>query len=198
MPLQPSNKADRHYITGEIFNGANFKATDLLLGDYENCTFQNSDFANADLSGIGFIDCRFSSCNLSTIKLGQTAFRDVVFKDCKMVGLHFEHCNDFLFAAGFQNCVLNFSSFYKLKLKKTIFKDCNLQEVDFTEADLSSSIFDYCDLNKAIFDNTVLEKTDFRTAYHYIIDPQSNKLKKAKFSKDGLDGLLHKFDIIIT
>lgn len=198
MLPRPVNKEDKHYTESETLDGTSFKATDLQRGDYEDCTFKNCDFANADLSHINFIECRFISCNLSTAKLVQAAFRDAQFKDCKMMGLHFENCNDFLFAASFDNCTLNFSSFYKLKLKKTSLKSCTLHEVDFTETDLSSSTFDNCDLAKAIFDNTILEKADFRTAYNFTIDPQTNKVKKARFSKDGLEGLLQKFDIIIN
>jgi len=113
------------------------------------------------------------------------------------MGLQFATCDDFLFTATFENCILNFSSFYKMKLKKTVYKNCNLSEVDFTEADLSAALFDHCDLAKALFENTILEKTDFRTAYNYSIDPELNKLKKARFSLPGIAGLLDKYDIDI-
>jgi hypothetical protein len=42
-----------------------------------------------------------------------------------------------------------------------------------------------------------LEKVDFRTAVNYAFDPNSNKIKKAKFSLMGLAGLLSKYDIDI-
>jgi hypothetical protein len=42
-----------------------------------------------------------------------------------------------------------------------------------------------------------LKKADLRTAYNYHIDPESNKLKKAKFSLQGLPGLLDKYGIDI-
>jgi len=50
----------------------------------------------------------------------------------------------------------------------------------------------------ATFDKTMLEKADFRTAYNYSIDPDNNRIKKAKFSQSGLGGLLHKYDIVIS
>jgi uncharacterized protein YjbI with pentapeptide repeats len=84
-----------------------------------------------------------------------------------------------------------------LKLAKTRFINCSLKETDFAEADLSSSVFNNCDLAHAGFDNTNLEKADLRTAYNYSIDPERNKVKKAKFSAAGLSGLLHKYDLII-
>jgi hypothetical protein len=49
----------------------------------------------------------------------------------------------------------------------------------------------------ATFENTILEKADLRTSYNYLIDPEINRIKKAKFSKEGIVGLLHRYDIEI-
>ena len=80
---------------------------------------------------------------------------------------------------------------------KTKFDKCSLKETDFTEVNLSASVFSDCDLTGAIFSNTILEKVDFRTANNYSIDPEFNKLKKAKFSAFNLDGLLYKYQLDI-
>jgi uncharacterized protein YjbI with pentapeptide repeats len=169
----------------------------LQIADYENCVFNNCDLSNFDLSQRVFLDCEFNSCNLSSAKLIKTGLKNVTFKDCKLLGLHFENCDQFLFEVDFDNCVLNLSSFYKLKLKKTRFKDSNLSEVDFTETDLTSSLLDNCDLSGARFERTILEKADLRTSRNYSIDPELNKIKKAKFSIHGIAGLLDKYDIEI-
>jgi uncharacterized protein YjbI with pentapeptide repeats len=84
-----------------------------------------------------------------------------------------------------------------LKLKKTRFKNSNLSEVDFTEADLTNSLFENCDLSGARFERTILEKADLSTSHNYSIDPELNKIKKAKFSILGIAGLLDKYDIEI-
>jgi hypothetical protein len=42
-----------------------------------------------------------------------------------------------------------------------------------------------------------LEKADIRTSHNYTIDPEKNKVKKAKFSIHGIAGLLDKYDIEI-
>jgi uncharacterized protein YjbI with pentapeptide repeats len=73
-----------------------------------------------------------------------------------------------------------------------------LGELDLTECDLTGSVFDNCDLKGAVFENTIIEKADFRTSFNYSIDPQTNRIKKAKFSLSGIAGLLHKYDIEIT
>jgi len=114
-----------------------------------------------------------------------------------MLGLQFETCHEFGLSFSFDNCLLNHSSFFKTKLRKMTFKDSKLQEVDFTECDLTGSVFTGCDLAMASFRNTILEKTDFRTSFNYTIDPDANRIKKAKFSLSGAAGLLDKYDIII-
>ena len=119
------------------------------------------------------------------------------FKTCKLLGSHFDNCNTFLFAVGFEDCILNLSSFYKLNLKNTKFINCSLHEVDFTEANLSHSTFDNCDLRGATFDHSIIEKVDFRTSFNYIIDPENNRIKKARFSSSGIAGLLNKYNIEI-
>ena len=95
------------------------------------------------------------------------------------------------------SCQLNFSSFYQLKIPKTQFINCKLEEVDFTESQLQEVIFDGSNLKNAIFEATNLEKSDFTSALHFSIDPDANRLKGAKFSKDNLIGLLHKYKISI-
>jgi len=69
--------------------------------------------------------------------------------------------------------------------------------VDFTESDLTGSFFEDCDLQKAIFLNTNLEKVDFRSSINFSIDPEKNRIRKAKFSRIEIVGLLNKYDIEI-
>jgi fluoroquinolone resistance protein len=96
------------------------------------------------------------------------------------------------------NASLITQTFFKTKIKNTVFKNTQLIDVDFTQADLTKSIFDNCNLEGATFDHTVLEKSDFRTSYNYIIDPDNNKIRRAMFSVSGIVGLLAKYDIDIV
>lgn len=184
-------------VEDKDFDLADFTIEPLVLGDYEKCRFINCNFSNSDLSGFHFQDCEFTGCNLGMSKLVKTAFRNVSFKDSKLLGLQFDACNEFLLEMKFDNCILNFSSFTGLKLKKTNFNHCQLQQVDFSGTDLTASVFDNCDLADATFESSILEQADLRTAYNYSIDPSSNKIKKAKFSLLGLAGLLGKYEIEI-
>lgn len=181
------------YITDRIFN----RTDTLTKAEYENCTFNGCDFGNMNLSEFQFVDCTFNGCNFSLATLNKTAFRDVKFKDCKMLGLRFDLCNSFGLSFSFEGCQLNHSSFYQMKLKKTIFKDCELEGSDFSEADLSNALFKNCNLAQAVFNQTLLEKANFRTASNYSINPQTNRVKKAKFSLQGISGLLDTYDIEI-
>lgn len=188
---------ERIYIEDKRFEKVDFSVNRMSIADYENCSFINCNLSAVDLSNICFSECEFTDCNLSTAKLIKTSFRDTKFFACKMMGLHFEHCSNFLFSVYFENSVLNLSSFYEVNLKKTVFKKCSLREVDFTAADLTGANLDGSDLAAAIFVDSVLEKADFRNANNYSIDPTANKVKKAKFSINGIAGLLDKFDIEI-
>ena len=184
-------------IEDKVYEKLNFKEQELEKGDYENCTFVNCIFAGANISGINFASCTFKNCDMTMVKLGKTAMRNVSFKSCKLMGLPFDNCNEFLFSVDFEDCILNLSSFYKVNLKKTKFRNCKLHEADFSRADLNGAVFDNCDLMGTMFDNTVLESADLRSAYNYSIDPEKNRIKKAKFSLRGIAGLLDKYAIEI-
>lgn len=184
-------------IADQLYEKIDFKAQPLSKGEYEYCTFTGCDFSGTDMGNCRFIECTFSGCNLSMVKLTDTALRDVAFKDCKMLGLRFDTCNKFALAFTLENCTLNHSSFYKLKMIKAVIRNCQMHDMDLTECDLTSAVLDKCDLQQAIFDGTILEKADMRTAYNYSIDPERNKIKKAKFSLSGIAGLLDKYGITI-
>jgi uncharacterized protein YjbI with pentapeptide repeats len=97
----------------------------------------------------------------------------------------------------FSYCNLIFSSFYKLKLKKTRFDNCKLEDVEFAETDLTGAIFNNCDLLRAVFENTILEGCDLRTSFNFSINPEINRIAKAKFSQQNIAGLLNKYNITI-
>lgn len=181
----------------EEFDGIDFKVAGFSKGKYDYCTFVSCALADLDISNTIFIECRFQDCDLSLSKILETSFRSCEFIDCKLLGLQFDQCNSFLFTATFERCRLNNSVFYQVDCKALKFKACKLIEVDFTEADLCGVVLNDCDLEGAIFDQSNLSTTDFRNAHNYRLDPESNRIKKARFSSSGLTGLLDRYDIII-
>ncbi len=90
------------YIQDKTFD----RSDTLPKGEYENCTFLSCNFANNDFSEYKFIGCVFQACNLSLTKLHKTAFQEVKFKDCKMLGLRFDTCHEFGLAFSFEDCQL--------------------------------------------------------------------------------------------
>lgn len=186
------------YNEDEVFESLDYPEADLTEREYVSCEFLKCDLSKADLSGAVFTDCVFRNSNLSLAKMNECGIKTVDFYDCKLVGVEFGKCSDFLFTASFQNCVIDYSSFFQKKLKNTRFADCSLKEADFSLADLTSVMFENCDLLKASFQQTNLEKADLSTAYNYTLDPEANRIKGAKFAHAGIAGLLTKYEIVIV
>ncbi len=184
-------------IEEKEFKGLDYSNKQLDNADYESCLFSACNFAGVDLSNVSFTDCEFVDCDLSSAKILHTSFKEVTFTTCKLLGLHFDHCNTFLLAMHFSGCQVDLSSFYKLPLKKIVFSQCSLKEVDFVETDLTEAKFLDCDLSGAVFENSVLKKADLRTANGYIIDPELNSIEKMRVSSADLAGLLSKHDLRI-
>ncbi len=165
---------------------------------FEDCSFKNCDLTAVNFLGCDFSNTTFEGCNFSMIKLGYIGLDKVHFIGCKMVGSDFSNVKDFLFNARFTECILDYAAFMKKKNRKGRFDKCSLKGADFSEADLTEATFNQCDLSSTVFMNTVLNGANFSTAFNYTIDPDRNALKKAKFSADGLAGLLAKYGIIVT
>jgi len=178
------------------FNGTDFSKVNLDR-EYDSCQFVNCNFLGVDLSNIKWLECDFEACNFSQTKWNHTSIQTCEFIDCKMLGLDFSGVNPFLLKINFNNCQLNLSSFYALKLKQIEFINCQLNEVDFVEADLSKADFSGSELKGATFENSILTEADFRFAKHFSIDPTINRMNKAKFKSDNVLGLLYSFGVKI-
>ena len=100
-----------------------------------------------------------------------------------------------MFSLQFEKCNLNYAIFLGRNLKNTAFIDCSLKEADFSDADLTACKFTQSDLTLTRFSNTNLEKADFRGAVNFSIEPEFNKMKKAKFNLYQLEGLLYKYQL---
>lgn len=181
----------------KTFENVDYALQKLPISEFNNCEFIQCNFSKTDVNNSTFMDCLFKGCDFSLAKLNNTGIKNIRFVNCRLRGIEFGACNDFLFSASFDNCQLDYSSFYKKKMKKAFFENCSLKQVDFSHADLSGAVFKNCDLLHAIFIQTNLEKADFRTAKGYSFDPEQNKIKKAKFSYSDVGGLLAKYHIDI-
>jgi uncharacterized protein YjbI with pentapeptide repeats len=186
------------YFTEAQYDSMIFGRDEMNLKEFEGCIFSHCDFTACNFIGITFIDCIFNHCNFDSSKINHTAFRTVHFKECSIIDVNFAMCDKLIFEIHFENCKLDFSKFYTLKIKGTDFSNCSLIAVDFMKANLTGVLFDRCDLYKAVFVDTILEKTDFRTSFNYTLDPEKNKFKKTAFSLENLKGLLAKHEIVVV
>ena len=187
-----------NYIIDKEFSSKIYGPDDIMYCDFERCTFIGCDFTQCNYAGVAFIDCSFIGCNFYEAKINYVSFRDVLFTNCNFTGVNFSMCDPLLFNVEFKDCILNYAKFYTLKIKGTLFTDCNLTAADFMNTDLTGVVFDNCNLHKSVFIDAVANKADFTTSYNFSIDPEKNKLSKARFSQEGLKGLLEKYDIVVT
>lgn len=166
--------------------------------EFEECTFRKLDLSRMAFSGSSLVNCRFEACNLSGIELKNTKLYDISFINCKLAHVDFGSCNAFGFHVDFQECVLDYTVFLNRKLKKSHFIDCSLKEAYFLKCDLTGTAFKHCNLELTKFEDNNLTQVDFASSYNMEINPDSNKLKKARFSLESLPGLLTKHDLIVS
>lgn len=179
------------------FKNVDYSGKTLRNREFFKCKFISCIFVKSDLRGNSFEECTFQDCNFSMTEIEGTGFRNASFIGSKILGIDFTRCNNFAFSFRFENCIMDYCTFFGTKLDKTPFEKCSLKEVDFTEANLSSSLFTDSDLTGALFSNTNLENANLRGATNFSIDPEFNKIKNAKFSSDQLEGLLYKYHLDI-
>lgn len=177
------------------FKQIDFSVTNLTDNEYENCTFNDCIFVS--IKGITFNDCTFNNCNFSNANTDVSTLNQCSFIDCKLVGLNFSRVKDFGFSIEAKNCNFLYATFERKKLNKSKFTNCLMKGANFTDSDLSLAKIDHCDFVEAVFDNTNLQGVDFTSNINFAIDPTLNKVKKAKFSRQNLSGLLYRFQIII-
>lgn len=178
------------------FSNQKFQSVNTLdPGEYEDCVFTDCQLSGTDLSGLVFDQCSWVRCDLSTATIKGTAFRDNSFESCKLMGLHFEDVNSFSLSFSFKDCLLQYASFFQLKIPATEFLECHLEEANMEEADLRRAVFQGCNLTNTGFDYANLEDADFRTAYHFRIHPDKCKLQGARFASNNLEGLLTHYKI---
>ncbi len=181
-----------------VFNAQCFAGQITRGGEYNNCTFKKCDMKESQFILAKFIDCIFEECDLSMMKWDRSDLNGIAFKQCKILGVNFSLCSDFLFSVRFESCMMDYCSFMGKKMHKTKFIKSSLKETTFTQADLTGSEFDECNLLDTVFRQSNLTSVNFSTAYDFIIDPELNTMNKAVFATHSLPGLLHRYNLRIV
>lgn len=121
------------------------------------------------------------NCDLSLIKLNQSEFINISFEECKMLGINWTEAKNII-NLNFKKSKLNHSSFYGLKLKDLQIEECIACEVDFVNTEMIKAKLCNSDLQGSKFNNTNLSGSDLSNAKNYYLNPNYNKITKAKFS----------------
>lgn len=185
----------RAFHQDRILIGSDLRHDGFPAAEFERCTFRGGQWMQADLRKARFTECTFEQCDLSNVSVDGTGFRTVAFKGCKLLGVRFDRCHTFLLSMRFDHCRLDFASFRSLMLKGIRFNGCSLVETDLSGADLANAVFQDCDLAGALFEGSNLTAADLREARNYVIDPEHNKVRDARFAWHGLPGLLMRHGI---
>lgn len=179
----------------ENYKRIDFTSENFRNARYESCSFENCSFTQVNFIELTFEECDFINCDFTGAFLNETPLRDVTFTGCKMIGLNFENVSPFRLKIQFEDTMLDYASFHKLKLAGLKMVNCSLKGCDFSATQLKKSVFTNSILTDAQFNNTNLLDADFRSSKNYSINPSLNQVKGARFTVDGLMGLLEDFKI---
>jgi fluoroquinolone resistance protein len=202
MGVRPLNlRADQRIEDAEIKN-ADYARVEFKSKEIVDTTFVRCSFAEALFYDCRFKNCAFIKCDLSMMRVKSSVFSSVRFEGCKAIGINWTEASwqkgAFFRLIDFEDCALNYSSFFGLKLKKMRMTHCIAKEVDFGEADLSGAVFAFTDFSGSTFLHTDLTDADFVNAVNYTISAKLNTLKKTKFSLPEAMSLLRGLDIILV
>ncbi len=188
---------DEKTYDGTVFTEIDPYSKNASGKEFYQCRFENCDLTSVDFSGSRFEKCTFEGCNLSLARIHDCRFLGVKFSQCKLTGNAFDKCDSFLLDIAFEGCFISNCNFSKLNLKKTPFRSCEILETDFIGTQLVESDFSHSSLAGSVFNSCDLSKANFADARAYIINPENNKVKKARFSMPEALGLLQHLDIVI-
>jgi uncharacterized protein YjbI with pentapeptide repeats len=167
--------------------------------EFEACDFIECNFTATRFKKCRFIECTFTRCNLSLVQVSQSQFTDVIFNECKLVGVDWTRAAwpklVFSVALQFTQCILHDSSFFGLNLDEITIDACKAHDVDFREGRFRRAILSGTDFTHSLFAKTDLSGADFTDASDYDIDIFNNNISKAKFSRDEAIRLLNSLDI---
>lgn len=184
------------------FENQTFKKASLLEADlkskiFSRVTFEGCDLSQSNFTGSRFLECKLIGCNLSLVKMDGCRLQQVEFEHCKLVGVDFTKCDKTFLMIKFKKCLIGTSNFSDLDLRNTPFHECVIRDTYFKESILIGADFGKSDLAGSLFHNANLSKANLIGAINYSINPLTNKLMKAKFSKPEVLSLLDHLDIII-
>ena len=192
-------QSDRREYWSESFVGLDFSGLEIAGKEFDGCSFTECNFTETMFKNCNFVDSEFSKCNLSVMVIEYSKFSDVVFHECKIIGVNWTKVSwpGLLLSAPvkFFKCILTDSSFLGQKLPDIVMEQCKAHHVDFRDGDFSNAEFAYTDFSGSLFSNTNLTGANFCEASNYDIDIYNNIIKQAKFTRFEAVSLLESLEI---
>jgi uncharacterized protein YjbI with pentapeptide repeats len=176
-------------MEGKVYCDLDFRGAELSEKVFRDCTFTNVIFAEARLRECRFEDCVVCLSDWTMAKVYGTALRGVKFEGSKLMGIDWSDGHRSL-DASFKECVLDYCSFVQIDLRKLVFKDCRMLEVNFTEANLTETDFSGSNLDRCHFHQTNLSHANLAGATNVRLNPAENKVKGATISLDAAIGIV--------
>lgn len=193
------NSPQKEYITEE-FKKLVHKNDLISRKEFSGCAFVKCAFNETVFQDCRFLDCTFTGCDLNLARLTGCSFANTQFKDSQVLGINWTETqwatSRIPFApVHFSGCVINYSIFMGLNLKKITLRKCSARDVSFEDANLTQADCAFTDFSNSRFLRTNLTEANFIGATNYDIAPNLNTLKKTKFSLPEAMSLLYNLDI---
>lgn len=196
LPTTPGEYED------QVFEDLTLRGEVVSRAEFYDCVFVRCSFPETTFRDCRFRDCAFKSCDLSLVHVPNCSFSAVRFEDSKLVGINWTEASwakeGFLNSVDFFNCVISYSVFFGLNLRRINLTGCVAKDVNFTEADLTEANCTATDFSESRFFHTDLTQADFSGAVNYSINASVNTLSKTKFSLPEAMSLLHSLDIVLV
>ena len=164
--------------------GLDIRQTPLSGKEFHRCTFRRVILQDSRLGGVRLAECTFEDCDLANIRPQGARMQEVHFVGCKIVGTEWTQLSPFP-QMEFQDCHLNYCTFFALDLTATPFLQCQAAQSSFVRVDLTETDFSGTDLAGARFEDCQLRKADFSQAAAVFIDSRCNRVKDAIISVDS-------------
>ncbi|MEQ8155382.1 MAG: pentapeptide repeat-containing protein [Clostridiaceae bacterium] len=190
-----------NYFEDEKINNLKLRNETISDTKYIDCEFYNCDFIDVEVDNCLFKDCKFYNCTMNNVTFKYTSMKNAILDNSAFIGINWNTLKgdsrtfEPIYSA--KECFFKYNNFILMNLNKFKFSGSNFQESFFEECDLRETDFKDVRFQNTQFTQCNMTKADFRGATGYVIDIQSNKLKKARFSLPDVLTLLDSIEVLI-
>ena len=188
-----------HHYYDQTFVGLAASGSKITDSQFSECVFEQCEIREAQIRGCRFTNCVFRDSDLSLTDLTSTRFWNCEFQRTKITGVDWTRASWAQIGGEspvrFSECIVDYSVFMGLTLRRLQLIRSQARGVEFSEADLSESDFTGTDLSGAIFRLDNLTRANFQHATNYEINLKLNTITQARFSVPESIALLRYLDI---